>query len=390
MFLIMAHFFRIIIILSFVTVFGTIIISRFFGDEGKKDIGDKTFKLEKDAFDFSAIPVIDESLQETTRGKSTQTVPENPLVKKEIQQPLATLQPPLKTNFLPSPPAPVTEKKVANDQRSISDTPKDVSPEEEKRETTSAPLPPLNTEAILAAVVKIQCLTDDSRGKYIGSGFSVAGGKIVTAAHVVKDSGEKVCDVIFPGKNRTPVHYLRGALEDIETIKKRHDGEGIDIAFLTLPDIAAYPEARAIFSSYPVIPYPVCKNPAMISMTDAKGASGDLLLHYGYPSNFVDQNYLAEQEGRAIVYADVTGIKDQYSDDFFQQYKTPEFSYTADESKLHPYMISRVASFYGDSGGLAFNTTKQCILGPHRGGTVGREAGENYSIFPLLGWWEKR
>ena len=127
----------------------------------------------------------------------------------------------------------------------------------------------------------------------------------------------------------------------------------------------------------------------MLSVTDKKGNKGDALLHYGYPSNFVDQNYLSEQEGRAVAYADIMGIKDQYSDDFSYQYKTPEFSYTGDESALHPYMISRVASFYGDSGGLAFNAAKQCILGPHRGGTVGRGAGENYSIFPILEWWKK-
>lgn len=37
-------------------------------------------------------------------------------------------------------------------------------------------------------------------------------------------------------------------------------------------------------------------------------------------------------------------------------------------------------------GGLAFNKTKQCILGPHRGGTIGKASGENYTIFMNMGW----
>ena len=116
----------------------------------------------------------------------------------------------------------------------------------------------------------------------------------------------------------------------------------------------------------------------------------DKLLHFGYPSNFLNQSYLSKLEGEAVVYADIQGIKEQLSEDQTFTFKTPVFGYTSDQSRIHPYMISRVPSFYGDSGGLAFNATQQCILGPHRGGTIGGGAGENFSVFPLLGWPDAR
>lgn len=237
-------------------------------------------------------------------------------------------------------------------------------------------LPPLDVEEIMSAVVKIQCPAEDGLGKYIGSGFVLNSRTVVTAAHVVKDAGSEVCDVIFQ-KDRRPIHYLRGTLENLQTIIKRHDEEGIDVAVLTLPPLDEYPEARAIFSEYPKILYPVCASPQML---------GDKLLHFGYPSNYVDQNYLSRLEGEAVVHADIKGIKEQLSEDQTFVFKTPILGFTYDESGMHPYMVSRVASFYGDSGGLAFNQTKQCVIGPHRGGTIGKSAGENFSVFMNLGW----
>lgn len=258
--------------------------------------------------------------------------------------------------------------------------PKEILPEpksaEERSEIVGKILPPLDEKAIMSAVVKIQCPTEDGLGKYVGSGFAVDGGKVVTAAHVVKDSGSATCDIIFQ-KDRRPVHYLHGTLESLQTIIKRHDEDGIDVATLTLPRLDDYPEAQAIFSKYPKIPYPVCTNSQMV---------GDKLLHFGYPSNYADQNYLSRLEGEAVVHADIKGIKEQLSEDQTFVFKTPIFGFTYDESGMHPYMVSRVASFYGDSGGLAFNATKQCILGPHRGGTIGKSAGENFSVFINLGW----
>lgn len=238
-------------------------------------------------------------------------------------------------------------------------------------------LPALNEEALFKAVVKIECLGKGGFGGSTGSGFVLGGGRVVTAAHVVIDSGSENCTVIF-SKNRTPIYYLRGTLESLTEIKRRHDQEGIDIAFITLPALASYPEARAIFSDeYPFIPYPVCGEPALL---------GDRLLHFGYPANYVNQNYLSRLEGVAVIYADIIGIREDLSEDQTYTYKSPILKTSNDQSYVHPYMISRVASFYGDSGGLAFDATKQCILGPHRGGTIGRAAGENYTVFPVMGW----
>lgn len=240
-------------------------------------------------------------------------------------------------------------------------------------------LPPLDIAAIFAAVVKIECPSEDQLGKYVGSGFVLHGNVIVTAAHLLMVSGTDTCTVIFPNKDRAPSHWLTAAMsESREVIRKRHDEQGIDVATLSLALLADYPEARAVFGEkYPAVPYPVCEDPDMI---------GDKLLHFGYPSNFLNQSYLSSSEGEVIAYADIKGIETLLNQDQTGTYKSPIFSYVTDAYNLHPYMVSRVATFYGDSGGLAFNKTKQCILGPQRGGTTGGGAGENVSIFPLLGW----
>ena len=239
------------------------------------------------------------------------------------------------------------------------------------------PFPPLNEKGIFSAVVKIECPSEDRKGKYVASGFAMARGVIVTAAHFIKDSGTDTCTVIFP-HDRAPSHYLFGRTEDREVVRKRHDEQGIDVAFMFMPLLAAYPEARAVFpDAYPSIPYPVCRSAALL---------GDAILHFGYPSSFQDNSYLDMSEGRAAAYADISGIKDELSEDQSYLFKTPIFKYTDDQSQLHPYLIARSASFYGDSGGLAFDATRQCIVGPDRGGTIGGGAGENFSVFMVLGW----
>ncbi len=252
-----------------------------------------------------------------------------------------------------------------------------------KTATTTVPkktpeniLPLLDEDAVMKAVVKIECPTDDGLGKYVGSGFLLKGNAVVTAAHVIMDSGSDICKIIFQ-RERKPIHYLSGTIDNLKEVRRRHNEEGIDVAVLKLPPIENYPEARSIFNQYPAIPYPVCNDSQML---------GDKLLHFGYPSNYADQNYLSRLEGEAVVYADIQGIKEQLSADSSFTFKSPIFSYTSDESSMPPYMVSRVASFYGDSGGLAFNATKQCVIGPHRGGTIGKSAGENYSVFMNLGW----
>lgn len=238
------------------------------------------------------------------------------------------------------------------------------------------PLPPLDEDSILKSVVKIECTAADGLGKYVGSGFSLGKGIIVTAAHVIKDSGSTICLVIFPSE-RKPIYYLQGQIENLQEVIQGHDEKGIDAAVIKLPPIDTYPDAKNIFSEYPAIPYPICAEKTML---------GDKLLHFGYPSNFVDQNYLSKLEGQAVLHADIDGITSQLSQDQTYTFKTPVFGFTYDERDLHPYMVSRVVTFYGDSGGLAFNTAKQCIIGPHRGATIGKTSGDHYSIFMNLAW----
>lgn len=238
------------------------------------------------------------------------------------------------------------------------------------------PPPPLEEQALLKAVVKIECPLAGGLGKYIGSGFVLGGGVVMSAAHVVVYSAEDTCTVIFP-RERRPIHYLRGVIDKKEEAKRWYEEQGIDVAMLTLPDLASYPEGRAIFERYPSIPYSICRDPEM---------SGDTLLHYGYPSNYLDQNYLSRLQGTMTAFTTVTGMRTVLSQDQTFLYRAPAFATVKDMSSLAPYAISLVPSFYGDSGGLAFNATKQCILGPHHGGTIGKSEGENYTIFSMLGW----
>lgn len=320
----------------------------------------------------AAAPIVPpEEVKSSEPSAPTQTSPKTVRPIDVIQLPPIPIPAPLSPSPMPLPPPSTVP---------VDGAPREETPQPSLKPTPPPqppPPPPLDEAALLLAVVKIQCPTADGLGEYIGSGFVLKGEVVVTAAHVVMDSGSENCKVIFPSKERRPIHYLRGVIHDLADLKRRHDEEGIDVAALKLPSLDSYPEARAIFSEYPAIPYPVCGDPQMI---------GDSLLHFGYPSNFVNQDYLSKLDGEVITYADIDGIKEQLSQDGTYTFKSPIFKYTNDETRLHPYMVSRVPSFYGDSGGLAFNATKQCVLGPHRGGTLGRGAGENYSVFMMLGW----
>ncbi len=295
-------------------------------------------------------------------------------VEETAEKHAVNILPPIAPIVIPLPPEVSAEKELPD--RLSPEAPPQI--QTIQQEPAKPALPPLDEGAIRRAVVKIECPTASGIGKYVGSGFVLPGNRAVTAAHVVMNSGSKTCTVIFSNADRRPVHYLYGALEDLDVIRRRHDEEGIDVAVLTLPPLASYSEARAIFPiEYPYVPYTICENPKVI---------GDTLFHFGYPSNFVDQNYLSQMEGEAVVHADITGMEEKLSQDGTFTYKNPILEFSYDESRFHPYTVSRVATFYGDSGGLAFNAAKQCILGIHRSATIGRSDNQNYSIFINLGW----
>ncbi len=234
----------------------------------------------------------------------------------------------------------------------------------------------IDEEVILHAVVKIECLRSGGLGKYVGSGFALERGVIVTAGHLVMFSAEPTCSVIFPERQR-PIYYLKAAIRNRDDIRKRHDGDGVDFAFLDLPAPENYPDALAIFAEYPAVPYPICRT---------AGAIGDRLFHFGYPSNFAGNSHLEKTEGELAAFADIEGVGEQLSLDQTHAYRTPQLAFTDDETRPHPYTVSRVASFYGDSGGLALNADRECIIGPHRAATIGGSAGENYALFFTLGW----
>lgn len=346
------------IIIFFVIISAIFLFGRNFE---KKEIPQKN--ITEDQILTVETPVLESPDTEAVKGPATITKSAKP-INKPVTEEKIVLSPPPKPVLEPEPVVKTETPTVA--------LPTTTAAEPKKNE---ASFPPLNELALLKSVVKIECPAND--GKYIGTGFAVKGDVIITAAHVIADSASETCTVIFPDKRR-PIHYLKGTIVDLEVTKKRLNEQGIDFAILKLPSLYSYPEAKAIYGeNYPYIPYPSCSDTKMLD---------DKLLHFGYPSNYVDQNYLSEFNGEVIAMADIKGIKDQLSQDQTYTFKSPLLGFTYDESLHHPYMVSRVASFYGDSGGLAFNATKQCILGPHRGGTIGKGVGENYSVFMNIGW----
>lgn len=322
-------------------------------------------------FFFSIPHIKDLSEQPKTIDKRESEVPLPRVEEKNFSEAsppkeISKVVPPMRIEYIPPPPSSSTTT-TANPALAGKGGVKEAEPVKE------VSLPSLKEEQIFKAVVKIECPTKDGLGKYIGSGFVLSEEVVVTAAHVVNESGNRECTIIFPSE-RKPIHYLKGVIRDFEKLKERLDERGIDFALLDLPPLSSYPEARAIFSSYPLVPYSFCEDPKML---------GDATYHYGYPANFKDLEYLERLKGEALEYADIEGTEMKGSEDG-ASYKAPIFSFNVDESRLHPYMISRTGVFYGASGGLAFNATKQCILGPHHGFSAG--SSESFSIFMILGW----
>lgn len=240
----------------------------------------------------------------------------------------------------------------------------------------AVPLPLIDDAELLQAIVRVECLNVAGTGKYVGSGFVISNNRVITAAHVVMNASGEECNVVFP-RDRRPIVYVKAHVEQKSTLRDKHDKEGIDVAVLSLPLITNTPSVgEALGSAYPAIQYPICRDPNIL---------GDVLYHYGYPSNFAGNNYLQFVKGSAAIYADVKGITEQLSQDQAYTFKTPLFDLQYDAARFHTYLVSRVGTFYGDSGGLTLDASKRCIVGPSRGSTIGASSGENYTILSVLG-----
>ena len=311
------------------------------------------------------------NIDEVTPYREEPAVSSFPLATSSAEKPALAISNEQKKPIAPPPPIVFIYPPVPQASTTIGEKKSEALPIVEKKPKIGA----FDENLIFRAVVKIQCPASDGVGKSIGSGFVLGSGLVVTVAHLLMDSASDTCDVIFPN-NRFPIHYLKAKItEDTARIRERLEKDGIDIAFLKMPPMAEYSDARSIFgSAYPSLPYPLCSNPAII---------GNVVYHYGYPSSFKDLNYLSRMEGTIVSYADVSSVSPKISEDY-STYLAPDFYFTISESQFHPYAVSKVGIYYGDSGGLVFDATNACVLGVNHG--FGMNGSTAFSIYTILSY----
>lgn len=233
------------------------------------------------------------------------------------------------------------------------------------------PLPPLDEDALMRAVVRIRC------GNIYGSGIVVSpDGLVLTVAHVVIaaiETSVSGCDVIFPRKHRefdfySETYYRKGIILASTTTATLYKEKGLDVAALRimpLTDDSVFPDG------YPFVNMPFC-GPDILD---------DEVLLFGYAANVgasADSpgSILSRFSGEILQFADITGVRKEpssiskNSNDFF-----PNLAYSLDENMPHPIVIIfSNNNFSGASGGLAFNASKQCIIGTNS--AVGTSTGD--------------
>ena len=222
------------------------------------------------------------------------------------------------------------------------------------------PVPTVNEDELMRAVVRIRC------GRVYGSGFVMnSQGLVLTVTHVLIghiDSGISECDVIFPAKNRdhgffSEAHFRKGKILTPTASKTFYQEKGLDVAALQASPLANDP----VFpDGFPFIAHPFCKQETL----------GDKIILFGYAANIgvsasAPGSILSRFVGGILQYGDITGVKKEPSTIFpsGSDY-VPELAYTLDSSIHHPViMIFSANNFAGASGGLVFNTSKNCIVG---------------------------
>lgn len=232
-------------------------------------------------------------------------------------------------------------------------------------------LPPINEDEIKLAVARIRC------GFTFGSGFIIKrDGKYyaITVAHVVINQIESknyTCDVIFPRKdengNFKETYYRKGIILSPAEIEKNYKEQAIDLAVLKVLPLEDKQEDLRIFpTGYPHVNYPFCPSDTL----------GDNIILLGYAANLgttiTPGAFLSKFTGEVVQYSDVTGVKLQPSVDFLSGFvylpvQEPSFDTNT------PHQITIFVSdnnFSGASGGLVFDTSKNCIAGVNFGTLV--------------------
>ncbi|MDO8560652.1 MAG: serine protease [bacterium] len=221
-------------------------------------------------------------------------------------------------------------------------------------------VPPIDEEELMRAAVRIRC------GRVYGSGFVVTpDGLVLTAAHVLMgaiESNTATCDVIFPRKHPEfgyyhETYYRTGTILDPQQIKKFYTEQGFDVAVLK----ASLLENDPVFQNeLPYVKYPFCGADTL----------DDKILLFGYAANIGTSpgflgSILSRFGGAVLQYGDVTGVRKEISQIYSGGYDYfPDFAYTLDATLSHStVIIYSNNNFAGASGGLVFDTSKNCIIG---------------------------
>ena len=232
-------------------------------------------------------------------------------------------------------------------------------------------LPPINEDEIKLAVARIRC------GFTFGSGFVVKRGEkyyVITVAHVVINQIESksfTCDVIFPRKdengNFKETYYRKGVILSPSEVEKNYKEKAIDLAILEIVPLENKQEDLQIFpKGYPRVDYPFCSSNNL----------GDNIILLGYAANLgtviTPGAFLSKFDGEIVQYSDVRGVKSRPSTDFISGYvylpdQEPSFDTTVQH---HIIIIVSNNNFSGASGGLVFDTSKNCVIGANFGTLV--------------------
>jgi len=256
------------------------------------------------------------------------------------------------------------------------------------------PSPPINEDEIKSAVARIRC------GFTFGSGFVVKRGEkyyAITVAHVVINQIESKifnCDVIFPRKdengNFKETYYRKGIILSPAEVEKNYKEKAIDLAVLEIVPLENRQEDFQIFpQGYPLVNYPFCPSDNL----------GDNIMLLGYAANLgttiTPGAFLSKFDGEVVQYSDVKGAKSMPSTDFLSGFvylpdQEPSFD---TNTQHHIVIIVSNNNFSGASGGLVFDTSKNCIVGANfgtllqNGNVFGFATNPNFGI--INDWLEK-